>query len=461
MMGMNSVQHKIIHILGYILLVASSSVWAQPLNILGCTWGGEQFVMIGGNGNIITSPDGYNWTNQQSGLEAHPLEGVAWGKGRFIAVGSQNTILSSQDGVEWTLQNSPAGEESHLYNVEWVNDQFIAVGSPGVILTSKDGINWEKQESGTTETLRGVAWDKGLYLVVGDNSTLLYSKSGTYWTSKAISRIQSDYKEIINAEKPAGTYFVIVGNIDKGGLILESDRAGTKKPDHHNIDQMNWWAGYPASEIRFVENNGPLTDVVRDGVDTIVVGHDIGLSWATSWRYLDADLDDIGLLSCVASNGEQVVAGGRTGIITTIYSETKDWEQRGMIWHGGRPAYSDESDQYFSIPDTIIKTDPVDEYGRLSGRKDAIALLAGSIGLWSLAFLVLQIIMHIRMHKLWRLAAFLPIVVIGFGIVGMGLSNLGPIVLWFAIKIATGFAVIILVAHEVFQLVRPHNRSVQ
>lgn len=461
MMGTCSIQQQIIHILGYILLVASSSVWGEPLNILGCTWGGGQFVMVGGNGNIITSPDGYNWTNQQSGLEAHSLEGVAWGKGLFIAVGSQNTVISSLDGVEWTLQNSPAGGESHLYKVEWVNDQFIAVGSPGVILTSKDGNNWEKQESGTTETLRGVAWDKGLYLVVGDNSKLLYSKYGTYWTSKVISRIQSDYKEIINAEVPRGTYFVIVGNNDKGGLILESDLAITEKHDDHDIERMKWWAGYPASEIRLVENNGPLTDVVWDGVKKIVVGHDIGLSWATSWRYLDANLDDIGLLSCVASNGEQVVAGGTTGIITTIYNETKDWKQRGMIWHGGRPAYSDESDQYFSIPDTIIKTDPVDEHGRLKGRKDPIALLAGSIGLWSLAFLVLQIIMHIRMHKLWRLAAFLPIVVIGFGIVGMALSNLGPVVLWFAIKIATGVSVIILVAHELFQLVWPHDKSVK
>jgi hypothetical protein len=223
---------------------------------------------------------------------------------------------------------------------------------------------------------------------------------------------------------------------------------------------MKWSAGYPASEKRLVANNGPITDLVWDGVETIVVGHDIGISWATSWKYLDAALDEIGILSCVASNGERVVAGGKTGIITTSYSETKDWKQKGMIWHGGRPFYSNESGQYFLIPYNFVKTDPVDVYGKLKGRKDPLSLLMGSIGLWSLAFLVLQIIMHIRMHKFWRLAALLPVAVVVSGIVGMGLSNLGPLVLWSAIKFATGFAVILFIMHELVQyILRMHRRS--
>lgn len=437
------------------LFATGSFASADPLDIHGCTWGGQQFVMVGGNGNIFSSPDGFNWTIHKSGRKNHSLEGVAWGNERFIAVGSQNTIISSQNGAEWTLQHSPAGEESHLYNVEWVNDQFIAVGSPGVILTSKDGANWEKQESGATETLRGVAWDKGLYLVVGDNSKLLYSTDGRSWTSKEINRIRGDYKEIINAAAPIGTYFIIVGNTEgRGGLILKSDKAITGKHDHYNIDRLKWWAGYPGSKIRFVRNNGPITDVVWDGVETFVVGHDIGISWATSWKYLDAALDDIGFLNCIASNGERLVAGGQTGIITTSYSETKDWQQKGMIWHGGRPFYSDESGQYFLIPYNFVKTDPIDVSGRLKGREHPLISLMGSIGLWSLAFLVLQIIMHIRMHKLWRLAALLPVAVVGSGVVGMGSSNLGPLVLWSAIKFATGFAVILLIAHELVQFVR-------
>lgn len=77
-----------------------------------------------------------------------------------------------------------------------------------------------------------------------------------------------------------------------------------------------------------------------------------------------------------------------------------------------------------------------------------------SIGLWFLAYVVLQTILHVRMHMYWQFASFIPVAVVVYGAVGMVFSNLGPIALWFAIKSATGIALIILIVHELPKLIR-------
>ncbi|MBD3852390.1 MAG: hypothetical protein IFK93_13875 [Acidobacteria bacterium] len=67
------------------------------------TWGGGQYVAVGENGKIATSPDGVTWTNRFSGTSDH-LRGVAWNGSLYVAAGG-NSIISSSDGVTWTLRS--------------------------------------------------------------------------------------------------------------------------------------------------------------------------------------------------------------------------------------------------------------------------------------------------------------------------------------------------------------------
>src|SRR5690349_13321421 len=68
-----------------------------------------QFVGVGGNGTILTSPDGRFWTARNSGT-TNDLTSVTWGSGPqsfYVAVGRQGTILRSSDAVNWTVVTTP------------------------------------------------------------------------------------------------------------------------------------------------------------------------------------------------------------------------------------------------------------------------------------------------------------------------------------------------------------------
>lgn len=59
--------------------------------------------------NIITSPDGDNWTYYAVSLPSG-LTGVSWSPllGLFVAVGT-DFVVSSPDGINWTVRSVPAG----------------------------------------------------------------------------------------------------------------------------------------------------------------------------------------------------------------------------------------------------------------------------------------------------------------------------------------------------------------
>lgn len=484
----NSINRK--KILFYLLFFFFTNAFAQPLNLTGCTWGGDQFVMVGGDSTIITSSDGINWKHQDVGTIDSRLEGITWAFGNYIVVGSDNTILSSNDGIIWTAEQSPLTGETHFYDVEYLNGQFVAIGSQGTIITSKDGKNWEKQSSGTKETLRDVTWDQGVFYAVGDNSVITSSTDGKNWILrdpglKADHRdqgvfyadgvnsvitfstdgknltledpgLKADFVGIINeateyAKRKHYSSLILVGNTNEGSLVATT----------HHPEQMDWWIDHSKKNTRFtLGHQRHLYDGVWDGKNTILVGQDIGIAWATSWRFLNASLDTVGPLQCIASNGKKQVAGGRDGILYSNYEEGS-WEDRGMIWHGGRPIYSvNKTKKQFSIPMTKIETDPIDEYGRLNTFKRKILhFIMRQIGaLVLIVYPLLQLYAILRMRKIWRFVAYIPLVVmIGlFFITLVGIankSNLTFLPIVFVTPLTISYLFILIVLHEARKLI--------
>jgi hypothetical protein len=171
---------------------------------------GTQFVAVGYNGTILTSPDGVTWTQQASGT-GNDLHGVTWGGTQFVSVGYNSTILTSPDGVIWTKQGSNCWSGCDLHGVAWGGMQFVAVGSKGTILTSPDGVTWTSQASGTGNDLHGVT-SFGAHVVVGGNGTILTSSDGVTWTPQA-----SGTGNDLHGVTWSGTQFVAVGS---SGTIL-------------------------------------------------------------------------------------------------------------------------------------------------------------------------------------------------------------------------------------------------
>jgi serine/threonine protein kinase len=111
-----------------------------PSRLWSVAWSGSQFVAVGADGTILTSPDGSAWTAQSSGTSNY-LDGIAWSSSQFVVVGWSGTILTSPNGRTWTAQNSGtlnelSGTSIDLFGVAWSGSQFVVVGHFGTILTS-------------------------------------------------------------------------------------------------------------------------------------------------------------------------------------------------------------------------------------------------------------------------------------------------------------------------------------
>ncbi len=120
-------------------------------DLQGVCYDGAQFILAGGNGTILTSPCGTNWTRRTTPTSAF-LMSVAAFPGGLVAVGDDGVILTSNDhGTNWTARVS--GTTNWLSQARWLNDRLIAVGQNGCILISADGVQWRTNASGTTAWL--------------------------------------------------------------------------------------------------------------------------------------------------------------------------------------------------------------------------------------------------------------------------------------------------------------------
>jgi hypothetical protein len=129
------------------------------------------------NGAVVRSTNGLDWTTHSTGGAS--LNGLARGGGQFIAVGNNGDIRTSPQGTAWSGRFS--GTSQALLGVTHGLGQFVAVGAGGTILTSPDASSWSGQDSGTIASLRGVTWGNGVFVAVGDGGTVRVSTNAVDW----------------------------------------------------------------------------------------------------------------------------------------------------------------------------------------------------------------------------------------------------------------------------------------
>lgn len=104
--------------------------------------GNRMFVVVGKNGLVKTSHDGWEWGEKVSG-KMHTLRAVAARPGRITAVGDNGTIITSSDGGEtWVSEESATSEALTAVEFDGNADTFVAAGRKGVIRTSKAAAAW-------------------------------------------------------------------------------------------------------------------------------------------------------------------------------------------------------------------------------------------------------------------------------------------------------------------------------
>jgi hypothetical protein len=140
---------------------------------------GDQFVLTGDDGTVLTSADGTNWTKRATPTASF-LTGVTGFPEGLVAVGKGGTLLTSPDGFTWT--DRAINTTNWLYRVRYLGGRLIVVGQNGMILTSTDGVNWTRQNSPTTRWLNDVTLLEDTYYIVGVQGTVLASTNTTNWT---------------------------------------------------------------------------------------------------------------------------------------------------------------------------------------------------------------------------------------------------------------------------------------
>ena len=140
------------------------------------------FFIVGGNGTILSSPDGTNWSRVPSGTTKY-LSGIAALTNGLLAVtGDGGTILTSPDGTTWTVRVS--GTKNWIYRLRCMNGTLLGVGENGTIATSADGVAWTLPHSGVTNWLSSdaVMVSNACY-VVGNQGVVLASTNFVDWTA--------------------------------------------------------------------------------------------------------------------------------------------------------------------------------------------------------------------------------------------------------------------------------------
>lgn len=141
----------------------------------------NSFYLVGGNGTLLNSPDGTNWSALDSGTKNY-LSGIAsFTNGLLVLTGNEGTILTSPDGTHWTSHAS--GTTNWLYRLRCVNGQLLAVGENGTMLTSTNGTNWASIRSGVTNFLNDAIMISNTCYVVGDQGVVLASTNFVNWTN--------------------------------------------------------------------------------------------------------------------------------------------------------------------------------------------------------------------------------------------------------------------------------------
>ena len=291
-----------------------------PAPLLAVAWNGAQYVAVGAQGTVITSPDLNTWTVRSSGV-SHTLNSVAGAGSTIVAVGDNTAgeavMISSSDGAVWSVRyragdcvNGSCASPSQLAKVIWTGTQFVAVGQErpagaqmryALVLTSPDGAVWTKRAAQTMPLsdewlyypprfVRSVAWSGNLLVL----SALDATWSPVVWVSAdANANAWTKYDIPTDAVWSVLLRDIVWGN---GGFVavqdVDSMSGGT--PVFVSADGIHWIVDTTIAKLppmiaitskpgEFLAVGGAYRQVSPDGLTWTVSSHPAGCGNAVLW----------------------------------------------------------------------------------------------------------------------------------------------------------------------------------
>ncbi len=152
-------------------------------NLWGVARGGGQFVAVGENGTLISSPDGLAWASRTSGLPDTWLVSAAYGDGIWVVVGDRGRLLTSTDLATWYLRAS--GTAARLNGVAYGGGRWMIVAESGEVLTSTDAAAWTTLRP-SSDRLHGIVHAYGQFAITGDNGLVRTTIDATDFAERVL-----------------------------------------------------------------------------------------------------------------------------------------------------------------------------------------------------------------------------------------------------------------------------------
>lgn len=268
---------------------------------------GGQFVAVGDNGRVETSPDGDTWTVRNAGIGNVNLYGIAWGNESYVAVGQDGYVLMSTDNCKsWRVVVHP--DDVSLTAVVWDGDRFVATGLAGkCIVSTPDCESWRLIPSGNGSKIESLASAVQGVVGAGNNGAVGVLK-GDKWTWRGLTSVA------LRTAAASGNVWLVGGGARTVSELWRSDDAGAT------------WAKVPVADAAYwmgIHYDGGAWVACGDGnvplggrKQTFLAHSTDGLSWArdAAPQYEPGHLEHSTALG-IASNGKVVIVCGTRNMI--------------------------------------------------------------------------------------------------------------------------------------------------
>jgi len=230
------------YVTGEIWSSADAITWTKqtvPNKLNDVAWLNNQFIAVGNNGAILTSPDGMTWTTQASGVAAS-LYNVAWNGSVYVATGTSNTVLSSADAISWLPQTTGATASTNWSGgLVWTGNQFMLSGQyngDAMMMSSADGISWVSNNLITNTFLSSVDVFAGKVLAGGNFGVLI---AGTNFD--VVTTISAGATEVTEGGATDSFDMVLTSAPNSDVTItLSTDPEVTATPAQMVFTPLNW-----------------------------------------------------------------------------------------------------------------------------------------------------------------------------------------------------------------------------
>lgn len=243
-------------------------IWDQTSAAENNTWNdvvfaNNKFVAVSSDGTnrVMTSTDGRTWVSA-SASAARAWVSITFDSSIFVAAsstGGTTDVMTSPDGTNWTTQTSP---NDTFQSVGSGNGLFVLLGSTNLIYTSVDGITWTQRTPAQASTYQDVTFGDGVYVAVklaADTNATMFSTNGIDWTLKAFPA-STQFKSIAFGNNT----FVAVG-VSTGTSSTGHTQVQTLPTEYGNENQYDDVENvvvnlFPSENLSFYANIDTLED---------------------------------------------------------------------------------------------------------------------------------------------------------------------------------------------------------